>query len=126
MKWAKAQGGVTGYAHSASGLKIDARAAAGRLLTPFDANHDALLVRSECGTALLPLSFEAIDTDNDGALTESELIAAHTPGAVVKIAMGAVRQNALLLQPGRWSGILDTRGNTRNRNRPSVSCAAFA
>jgi hypothetical protein len=77
MKWAKAQGGVTGYAHSASGLEIDARAAAGRLLTRFDANHDALLVRSECGTALLPLSFEAIDTDRDGALTESELIAAH-------------------------------------------------
>lgn len=45
MKWAKAQGGVTGYAHSASGLKIDARAAAGRLLTPFDANHDALLAK---------------------------------------------------------------------------------
>jgi hypothetical protein len=81
MKWAKAQGAVTGYAHSASGLEIDARAATKRLLTRFDTNHDALMVPTECETALLPLPFEAIDTDRDGALTESELMAAHDRAA---------------------------------------------
>jgi hypothetical protein len=77
MKWAKAQGAVTGYAHSASGLEIDARDATKRLLARFDANHDSLLARTECADALLPLPFAAIDADHDGALTESELVAAH-------------------------------------------------
>src|SRR6266487_2261126 len=40
MKWAKAQDAVTGYAHSASGLEIDARDATKRLFARFDANHD--------------------------------------------------------------------------------------
>ena len=81
MRWAKEQGGVTGYAHSGSGLEINAPAATKRLLTRFDANNDALLGRAECGTALLPLPFEAIDSDRDGALTESELVAAHDRAA---------------------------------------------
>ncbi len=81
MRWAKAQGGVTGYAHSASGLEIDARAATRRLFTQFDTNHDGLLVRGECNSALLPLPFESIDTDHDGAVAESELIAAYDRAA---------------------------------------------
>ena len=81
MRWAKAQGAVTGYAHSASGLEIDPRDATRRLLSRFDANHDRLLARTECDQALLPLPFEAIDTDRDGALTESELAAAHDRAA---------------------------------------------
>ncbi|PYJ58720.1 MAG: hypothetical protein DME24_15155 [Verrucomicrobia bacterium] len=81
MKWAKAQGAVTGYAHSASGLEIDARSATKRLSTRFDTNHDGLLARAECAGALLPLPFDTIDTDHDGALTESELAAAHDRAA---------------------------------------------
>ena len=81
MTWAKAQGAVTGYAHSASGLEIDALAATRRLFARFDANHDALLVRAECAQALLPLPFETIDRDGDGALSESELVAAHDRAA---------------------------------------------
>jgi hypothetical protein len=81
MRWAKAQGAVTGYAHSASGLEIDARAATTRLFTRFDANQDALLVRTECEEALLPLSFDETDLDRDGALSESELAAAHDRAA---------------------------------------------
>lgn len=81
MKWAKAQDAVTGYAHSASGLEINARDATRRLLARFDTNHDAVLVRSECDQALLPLPFEATDTDRDGALGESELLAAHDRAA---------------------------------------------
>src|SRR6266571_4825699 len=81
MKWAKAQGAVTGYAHSASGLEIDARDATRRLFLRFDSNQDRLLVRTECANALLPLPFDAIDTDHDAALSESELIAAHDRAA---------------------------------------------
>lgn len=81
MKWAKEQGGVTGYAHSASGLEINARAAAKRLIERFDANKDSLLVPTETGEALLPAAFAAIDTDRDSALTESELMAAHDRAA---------------------------------------------
>jgi hypothetical protein len=81
MRWAKAQGAITGYAHSASGLEIDARDATKRLITRFDTNHDALLVRTECDNALLPVPFETIDMDRDGALTESELVAAHDRAA---------------------------------------------
>jgi len=81
MKWAKAQGAVTGYAHSASGLEIDSLDASKRLFVRFDSNQDALLARTECAKALLPLSFDAIDTDHDGALSESELVAAHDRAA---------------------------------------------
>jgi hypothetical protein len=81
MKWAKAQGGVTGYAHSASGLEVNSRNATKRLFASFDSNHDALLSRAECEHALLPLAFEAIDSDRDSALTESELQFAHDRAA---------------------------------------------
>src|SRR5678810_594564 len=43
VRWAKAQGAVTGYAHSASGLEINSRSASARLVTKFDANKDGLL-----------------------------------------------------------------------------------
>src|SRR5207302_3014340 len=81
MKWAKAQGAVTGYAHSASGLEIDAQDGTRRLFTRFDTNHDGLLVRAECAGALLPLPVDTIDADRDGALTKSELVAAHDRAA---------------------------------------------
>ncbi|PYK97789.1 MAG: hypothetical protein DME19_15035, partial [Verrucomicrobia bacterium] len=81
MKWARAQGAVTGYAHSASGLEIDAWDATKRLFARFDTNHDGLLARAECAGALLPLPFDAIDTDHDGALAESELVTAHDRSA---------------------------------------------
>src|SRR5204862_6228184 len=61
--------------------EIDARDATRRLFARFDANRDALLVRAECDKAVLPLPFDAIDTDHDAALSESELIAAHDRAA---------------------------------------------
>ncbi|MCI0536474.1 MAG: CehA/McbA family metallohydrolase, partial [Verrucomicrobiales bacterium] len=81
MRWAKAQGAVTGYAHSASGLGIDPAAATKRLFARFDANKDRMLVGSECSEALLPLQFEAIDSDRDHALSEAELSGAHDRAA---------------------------------------------
>jgi hypothetical protein len=81
LRWAKQQGGVTGYAHSASGLEISAKPASKRLLKRFDANTDGLLTVTECQEALLPLPFEATDTDGDQVLTEAELAAAHDRAA---------------------------------------------
>ncbi|MBC8356662.1 MAG: CehA/McbA family metallohydrolase [Planctomycetes bacterium] len=73
MRWAKQQGGVTGYAHSASGLEVNPAAAAKRLLESCDRNKDQLLSRDEAARGLLPDSFEAVDRDRNGALSEREL-----------------------------------------------------
>ena len=61
MKWAKAQGAYTGYAHSANGLNVNDLAAAKRILA---AGKDALL----------PEAFETIDENGDKALSEEELV----------------------------------------------------
>jgi hypothetical protein len=61
MKWAKAQGAYTGYAHSANGLAVNDAAAAKRLL---GAGPDALL----------PEPFAAIDENGDKQLSEEELL----------------------------------------------------
>jgi len=82
MQWAKAQGGVTGYAHSASGLEIHAPSAVKRLFQKYDADNDARLTPAETTAALLPLDFPRIDDDRDGVLIEAELAAAHERAAV--------------------------------------------
>lgn len=74
MRWAKAQGAVTGYAHSASGLGINPKAAAKRLLSQHDANKDDRLSRDEAKNALLPEPFETINVQEDTTLTETELV----------------------------------------------------
>ena len=73
MRWAREQGGVVGYAHSASGLQIDPDAASARLLKQLDADQDRLLNRQEAASGLLPTAFRFIDEDRDHALTQSEL-----------------------------------------------------
>lgn len=77
MRWAKAQGGVTGYAHSASGLAIDPVAAAKRFIEKWDANQDGQLSRNEVANALLTEPFAAIDANADGALMLAELSESH-------------------------------------------------
>jgi hypothetical protein len=76
MQWAKAQGGVTGYAHSASGLAIHPTNEAKRLLAARDRNGDALLTNDEASVGVLPFPFAAIDTNRDERLAEAELRAA--------------------------------------------------
>jgi len=75
MRWAKNQGAYTGYAHSASGLGINAKEAAKRLLAELDTNKDGKLSPEEAAKGLLPEDFAAIDTDKDGFLSEAELAA---------------------------------------------------
>jgi hypothetical protein len=77
MRWAKNQGAYTGYAHSASGLGIDPKNAAKRLMAKLDTNKSGTISIKESEGALLPEDFAAIDTNNDGFLDLDELIASH-------------------------------------------------
>lgn len=75
LRWAKSQGAYTGYAHSGSGLQVNAAAAAHRLVEELDANKDGRLDRAEAARGLLPEDFGTADANNDQALTESEIVA---------------------------------------------------
>jgi hypothetical protein len=81
MRWCKEQGGVTGYAHSASGLWIDEESASERMLARYDANKDKELAADELAGALLPEPFERIDADKSRLLNMSELMATHARAA---------------------------------------------
>jgi hypothetical protein len=73
MRWAKQQGAVTGYAHSANGLEVAPANAARRLLAELDKNKYGKISRDEAAAGLLPEDFAAIDADHDGMLTEEEV-----------------------------------------------------
>ena len=71
MRWAKEQGGVTGYPHSA--LHVDAKQAAARLIQNLDTNKDGSLSLEETRGQLLPEKFSVIESDRDQILSLSEL-----------------------------------------------------
>jgi hypothetical protein len=73
LRWAKAQGAVTGYAHSGSGLQVNPTNAAKRLMLELDANQDGRLDGQEAVRGLLPEEFVKIDLDQDGRVSEAEL-----------------------------------------------------
>jgi hypothetical protein len=73
MRWTKNQGGVTGYAHSASGLEVNPKDLAARTLRKLDTNKNGSLSRDEASKGLLPDEFDAIDKDGDGSLTLDEV-----------------------------------------------------
>jgi hypothetical protein len=79
MRWAKEQGGVTGYAHSANGLQVSPKNAAGRLFAHLDANNDGSITADEAkaGKWPLPEPFAAIDANNDDKLSQEELVQSH-------------------------------------------------
>lgn len=77
MKWAKSQGGIAGYAHSASGLAIDPVAASKRMMASCDQNGDGRLSREESSRTLLPEPYNKIDKDGDGAIDQGELLGSH-------------------------------------------------
>lgn len=77
MRWAKNQGAYTGYAHSASGLGINSKDAAFRLMTALDVQKRGKLSEKEVGAALLPEDFDVVDANNDGFITLAELVDSH-------------------------------------------------
>jgi hypothetical protein len=81
MRWAKKQGGYTGYAHSSSGLQIDSKNATRRLLQFGDADSDGAITAAESKKILLPYKFDSIDDNKNGRLDERELVRAHTSAA---------------------------------------------
>jgi hypothetical protein len=82
MQWAKAQGAVTGYAHSASGLGIRWNKAARRILAAGDRDKDGKLSRDEAAATLMPEPFADADADRDGVLGAAELEASAQRAAV--------------------------------------------
>jgi hypothetical protein len=77
LRWAKAQGGVGGYAHSGSGLQVNPDAATRRILDAFDANTDGSLSPTEAAPGLLPEPFDDIDANSNRSLSAAELTASH-------------------------------------------------
>ncbi len=76
MRWAKSQGAVTGYAHSASGLGVNPPEAVRRLLAALDRDGDQRISPAEAaqGTLPLPEPFAACDRNGDGFLNAEELL----------------------------------------------------
>ncbi|HAV65575.1 MAG TPA: hypothetical protein DCY13_24765, partial [Verrucomicrobiales bacterium] len=71
MRWAKEQGGVTGYPHS--DLFVDPPAFARRFIKRHDADGDGALSESEAAAGLLPMPFAKLDQDGDRIVRLQEL-----------------------------------------------------
>ena len=78
MRWTKEQGGVTGYAHSASGLMFDppanANMAAKGVITWLDKNKDGFIDQDEAAAGVLPEPVKTADTNSDGLVDANELL----------------------------------------------------
>ena len=72
MKWAKQQGGVTGYPHSAMHVNPDALSK--RTIADYDSDGDGFLSQSESAAALLPKPFAVCDVDGDAQLSQDDLL----------------------------------------------------
>jgi hypothetical protein len=81
LRWAKEQGAVVGYAHSASGLEVNPVAASKRLLARLDVDKDGVLSAEEVDGELLPEDFRQADLDHDSSLTPAELEGSHRRAA---------------------------------------------
>lgn len=79
MRWAKEQGGVTGYPHSA--LHVDPRQAASWQLEKYDVDGSGTLSATEAANCLLAEEFSKTDTDTNGQLTSQELQASANAAA---------------------------------------------
>lgn len=71
LRWAKQQGGVTGYPHS--DMRVDPPAYAKRLIRRHDTDRSGLLDPGEAEQALLAEPFHRIDADEDRRLSLEEL-----------------------------------------------------
>jgi hypothetical protein len=76
MRWAKEQGAVTGYAHSANGLGVNPQECAKRLFDALDTATDGFIRADEAKKGKLPLPepFATIDANSDGKISAAELL----------------------------------------------------
>lgn len=72
LRWAKEQGGVTGYPHS--DMRVDPPGYAAWFLEKFDLDKDGAVDEDEARDALMAAPFAQIDKDKDHALSRAELI----------------------------------------------------
>ena len=79
MRWAKQQGGVTGFPHSA--MIVNPESAAQRMMSRLDRDADGQLSTTEVEGQLLPESFQLIDQNQDRFLSQRELIQSHDRAA---------------------------------------------
>jgi hypothetical protein len=70
LRWAKAQGGVTGYPHSA--LTTNVKLSTELTFKRYDKNADALLTPDEAAAMVLPDAFARMDTNANGRIDASE------------------------------------------------------
>ncbi len=91
MKWAKEQGGVTGYPHS--DMRFDPRSYADWILKRYDQNANDQLDIAESKVALLPGTHPQIDRDGNGRLTKNELraFAEHAGGQLPNLVLPAMQ-----------------------------------
>ncbi len=75
MRWAKAQGGVTGYAHSGNGLGVNPEASTRRLFVALDKSGKGYITVADVEKANWPLpeKFSTLDANKDAEVTEVEL-----------------------------------------------------
>lgn len=80
MRWAKDQGAVTGYAHSASGLQVLPKESTRRLFVALDRGTKGHITKDDAaaGPWPLPEPFARVDADGDGTITEPELAQSST------------------------------------------------
>jgi hypothetical protein len=71
MRWAKLQGGVTGYPHSA--MHVNPTSAARTLIEQYDRDDDQSLSSAEAAQSLLPAAFAETDEDGNELLHEREI-----------------------------------------------------
>ena len=71
MRWAKQQGGVTGYPHSA--LHVDPKLAASWQIAKLDTDGSGDLSADEASLGLLAEDFSKVDENDDGRLNTGEL-----------------------------------------------------
>ena len=75
MRWAKAQGGVTGYAHSGNGLGVNPEASTRRLFVALDKGGKGYITVADVEKGIWPLpeKFVTLDANKDAEVTEVEL-----------------------------------------------------
>jgi hypothetical protein len=103
MRWAKEQGGVTGYPHS--DMRTDVAVSSKWIMARLDKDADGELTTTEIGHALLPEPLAQIDSDRNRSVSLAELTASgdraanELPNLVLPSMTGAGAMEILVSTP---------------------------